>query len=376
VDHAAQRRSQLTSAIAREQLDGLLITNPINVTYLTGFSGDSSYLVLGRGQPLLVSDARFMTQIQEECPGLACHIRPSGQAIPLAAAEMLNKLELHSVGFESLHASVAEWETLREQAPAIDWKPTRDLVESLRVIKDASEVTQIREAIHIAERAFAAFRVMLQPRDCEKLLCDRLEEYVRRFGGCTTSFPSIVAAGERAALPHAPPTANRVDGAQLLLVDWGAAGRFYKSDLTRVLLGRKNSAFSGSAQREAADPKLQTVYATVLRAQETALRLLRPGVRAREVDAAARSVIEEAGFGGSFGHGLGHGLGLEVHEAPAVRSNSEVVLQAGMVLTIEPGIYLPGWGGVRIEDDVLITPDGCEVLSSLPKDLGSMMCDF
>src|SRR5262249_42607332 len=142
-----------------------------------------------------------------------------------------------------------------------------------------------------------------------------------------------------------------------VLVDWGASGRFYKSDLTRVLATRRIS------------PKLEEVYRVVLTAQERAVRSIRPGVRAHEVDAEARSVIAQAGFGDFFGHGLGHGLGLQVHEAPALRPNSEAVLQPGMVTTVEPGIYLPGWGGVRIEDDVLVTPDGCEVLTRVPKDL-------
>jgi Xaa-Pro aminopeptidase len=157
---------------------------------------------------------------------------------------------------------------------------------------------------------------------------------------------------------------------ELLLVDWGASGRFYKSDLTRVLVPRKNAAGVRS------ETKLEEIYAVVLTAQEQALRRMRPGVKAQDIDAEARRVISEASFGEFFGHGLGHGLGLQVHEAPAVRPGSNDLLQAGMVVTVEPGIYLPGWGGVRIEDDVLITPDGCEVLTSVPKDLRFLVCDF
>ena len=178
-----------------------------------------------------------------------------------------------------------------------------------------------------------------------------------------------LAAGERAALAHAPPTERRVGDARLLLVDWGASGRFYKSDLTRVLAGPNIFASSRTGRPEKGDARLAKVYAAVLQAREAALRVIRPGVAASAVDAAARSAIEAAGFGSYFTHGLGHGLGLQVHESPAIRPDSTDVLQAGMVFTVEPGIYITGWGGVRIEDDVLVTEEGCEVLSHLPIDL-------
>jgi Xaa-Pro aminopeptidase len=376
VDYPALRRAQLRQALAKEEVDALLISNPINVTYLTGFSGDSSHLVVDPDRTLLVSDSRFTQQIQEECPGLEVYIRPTAQTIHQATAAVLTQLGLRSVGFEAAHLTVAGWELLRELAPSVSWKGTRDLVESQRAVKDPSEIAQIREAIAIAERAFRAFQVMLEPADTEKELADALEMYIRRFGGTCSSFPSIVAVGDRAALPHAPPTARTVAGAELLLVDWGASGRFYKSDLTRILVPRKNLPFPEAGPSTAPETKLQRVYQVVLQAQEQALRKIRPGVKAEEVDAEARKAIALAGFGDYFGHGLGHGLGLEVHEAPALRPNSSAVLQAGMVVTVEPGIYLPGWGGVRIEDDVLITPDGCEVLTSVSKDLHALICDF
>jgi Xaa-Pro aminopeptidase len=375
VDYAP-RRLQLSQALFAEGLEALLVTNPINVTYLTGFSGESSFLVLARERVLLVSDARFMEQIAEECPGLETHIRPPAQSVQQATGAVLTKLGFRSVGFESAHLTVGEWEILRELAPAITWQSSRDLVEKLRALKDTSEVTQIREAISIAERAFAAFRALLRAEDSEKVLCDALESYVRRCGGRGTSFPSIVAVGERAALPHAPPTDRIVAGAPMLLVDWGASGRFYKSDLTRVLVPRKNSAFARSGNGGPSESKLKQIYEVVLTAQRRALESIRPGVKGQEVDGAARRVIADAGFGDFFGHGLGHGLGLQVHEAPSLRPNSDAVLQAGMVITVEPGIYLPGWGGVRIEDDVLVTPEGCEVLSSVPKELPFLIGDF
>jgi Xaa-Pro aminopeptidase len=377
MDYYALRRQNLVRCLDAEGLDALLVSHPVNVSYLTGFSGESSYLVLGRGRPLLVSDGRFTEQIAEECPGLQAHIRPPSQPLTQATAEVLGNLGVRNVGFESAHLSVAEFETLRELVPAVSWKPGRERVEQLRAVKDPSEVEQIREAIRFAERAFVMFRAMLRPDDREKDLADALEGYVRRAGGQSTSFPSIVAVGERAALPHAPPTDRAVGAGPMLLVDWGASGRFYKSDLTRVLLPRTNSAFSRPAAPEGGKaPNLEAVYTVVLRAQERALGLIRPGVRASDVDAEARAVIAEAGFGSFFSHGLGHGLGIQVHEAPMLKPGSESRLQAGMVVTVEPGIYIPDWGGVRIEDDVLITPDGCEVLTGVAKDLASAVCEW
>lgn len=369
VDYPAQRRLRLSQALAGEGLDALLISNPINVTYLTGFSGESSFLVLGRARVLLVSDSRFTAQIEEECPGLEAVIRPPSQNVHQATATVLTKLGFRAVGFESSHLTVGEWELLGELAPAVTWKASPDRVEKLRAVKDPSEIAQIREAIAVAERAFRAFCALLRPQDSEKALCDALEHYVRCCGGRGTSFPSIVAVGERAALPHAPPTERTLDGAELLLVDWGASGRFYKSDLTRILVPHKNSAAGPPGGPGRGETRLEQIYGVVWHAQRRALDTIRPGVKGHDVDAEARRVITDAGFGDFFGHGLGHGFGLQVHEAPSMRPNSEAVLEAGMVVTVEPGVYLPGWGGVRIEDDVLVTPEGCEVLTSVPKDV-------
>jgi Xaa-Pro aminopeptidase len=360
MDHFAPRRERLKQALADEGLDALAVSSVVNVSYLTGFSGDSSVLVLTRDRALLVSDPRYTALIAEECPGLPTHIRPPAQKIHEAVAEVLTKLGCRGVGFESAAVTVAELEALKGLTPAIDWKGGSDRVERLRTIKDASEVAAIREAIAIVERAFTVLRALLRPEDREKELADAMEGYVRRAGGLGSAFPPIIEVGERAALPHAPPGDRAVSTGELLLVDCGASGRFYKSDLTRVWATHKISA------------KLEEVYTVVLKAQQQAMRAVRPGAVAKDIDAEARGVIAAAGFGDFFGHGLGHGIGLQVHEGPAVRPLSETVLRPGMVFTIEPGIYLPGWGGVRIEDDVLVTEDGCEVLSHLPRDLDSI----
>ena len=202
----------------------------------------------------------------------------------------------------------------------------------------------------------------------------RMESYVRRAGRPVHQFPQH-CGGWPTSCPG-PRAANQktVAEADFLLVDWGASGRYYKSDLTRVLVTRNNSTSTGEPTEENIPAQLSQIHAIVLRAQRQALAAIRPGVPASSVDAAARAVIVEAGYGDYFGHGLGHGIGLQVHESPAVRPTSAAILEAGMVITVEPGIYLPGWGGVRIEDDVLVTPDGHEVLTSLPRDLP--ICDF
>jgi Xaa-Pro aminopeptidase len=212
--------------------------------------------------------------------------------------------------------------------------------------------------VECAERAFAVVRASLRPGRSEKEIADEIEHQVRLFGGRCCSFPPIVAAGPRSALPHATPAEDRmIGGSGFVLIDWGAQRGLYVSDLTRVLVAGK------------IPPKLERVYGVVLKAQQRAIDSIKAGATMHEVDAAARRVIARAGYGKYFGHGLGHGVGLEVHEAPRLAANQHRPLRAGMVVTVEPGIYLPSWGGVRIEDDVLVTRTGSEVLTGVPKDL-------
>ena len=222
------------------------------------------------------------------------------------------------------------------------------------MVKDREEVAEIRRAIDQAERAFTVLRASLRPEQTEKEVADNLEHQMRLFGAKRASFESIVAVGPRAALPHARPTSQRIGASDFVLVDWGADS-LYKSDLTRVLVTGK------------IPPKLERIYGVVLKAQLRGIEAIRPGISCEEVDSAARKVIEDAGFGRNYGHGLGHGIGLDIHEGPRLGQGQKNILQPGMVVTVEPGIYLPGWGGVRIEDDVLVTKTGHEVLTSLPK---------
>lgn len=368
MDHHAERRDRVVRLLREEGLAAVLVTSPVNVTYLTGFTGDTTALVLTADRAVLVSDPRYVGQIADECPELETYIRPPVQKLHEAIAAVLTKLGASAVGCESAALTLAEAEALREAAPAIDWKPATDRVERFRMVKDAVELRAIRAAIDIAERAFAAFCALLRPEDTEVDLANAMDAFLRRCGAIGSAFPPIIAVGERAALPHCPPTGKRVREAELLLVDWGAVGPTgYRSDLTRVLPTRT----TGTAVSRA-DDRLAAVHAAVLRAQQAAIAAVRPGAVGKTIDAAARAALAEVGYESYFNHGLGHGIGLQTHEAPNVRQGSEVVLEAGMVLTIEPGVYLPGWGGVRIEDDVLVTPDGCEVLTRVPRELGSL----
>lgn len=357
-DRFAIRRSKLLRSLRRHRVDGLLVTNSTNVTYLTGFTGGDSFLLVGQKRAILISDGRFAVQIGEECPDLEVEIRPSLETIVEATARVAKSLKLTRLGFESNSTTVQQFESLQQQIKSLETVSVAAAVENLRAIKDAEEVTEIRQAVIQAQRGFDVLRASLTGDMTELESAHLLEHAMRRFGALRASFEPIVAVGSRAALPHCRPSEHRLCEASLVLIDWGASnGRGYKSDLTRVLATGKIST------------KLSKIYRVVLRAQLQAIEAIRPGVRGCDVDAVARSIIEEAGYGKNFGHGLGHGIGLDIHEMPRLSPAGDSELKAGMVVTVEPGIYLPGWGGVRIEDDVLVTRNGCEVLSSVPKNL-------
>lgn len=360
----AARIDRLRAQVREEGLDALLVTNPLNVTYLTGFSGEATYLVLSARKILLISDGRFEIQLQDECPGIDAYIRPTGQLLADAAAHVIGQFGASKVGCESGHLTVADFETIAGKTAAVAWKPAAGRVEAFRAVKDADEIAAIREAIGIAEAAFEKFTREMRPEQTEKQLHDAMEFHIRTLGGKETAFSTIVAVGDHAALPHAPPTGRRLGDAPFVLVDWGASGSFYKSDLTRVLWTDK--PYTNPELRD----RFLKVAGVVRSAQLAAIERMRPGAAIQEIDAAARKVIADAGYEKFFNHGLGHGFGLQIHEAPFMRPTSTGTLAAGMVITVEPGIYLPGDIGVRIEDDILITPDGAEVLTNVPRDPG------
>jgi len=380
MNYLLQRRHTLTQNLKKQSLDAFLVTAPVNVTYLTSFTGDSSFLIVTGKNAILVSDSRFEEQIKEECPAIDAHIRGHNKTTYEAAADVLGKSGAKVVGVEGNRISLAELETFKELAPKVTFVPVSGVVEAQRLIKDPSETEKIRDAVRVAERAFRMFAATLRETDTEKEMVDALECFVRRSGARGTSFPPIVAVGERGALPHAPPTNKQLGSATKLLVDWGA-DLLYKSDLTRTLRSPFGTSPTRRNKFERVGINFEEVHQIVLDAQNAALAEIRPGVKAKDVDAAARKVFASAKLrhksdiklADCFTHGLGHGIGLECHEAPRIRANSEDVLESGMVITIEPGVYIPGWGGVRIEDDVLVTHNACTLLTTLPRESGLLV---
>lgn len=352
----ASRRHKLRRALKCLAADGALITHPINVRYLTGFTGDSSYLLLAGKREVLISDSRYETQISEECPGFDAEIRDASLSTEQFAVRVIGRLKPRTLAIEADFLTKANFETLAGGLKGTTLVDSIGLVATLRSIKDKGEIKRIRESIGVAQQAFRRVCAKLGPSQTERDVAFDLEHQIRLLGGESCSFDPIVAVGAQAALPHGRPGSSRIGSAPFVLIDWGAKVCGYTSDLTRVVATGKISA------------KFERIYRTVLKAQQAAIERIRPGVEVRAVDSAARSIIAAAGFGKYFGHGLGHGFGLEIHELPRLSPAGQGVLAAGMVVTVEPGIYLPGWGGVRIEDDVLVTPDGHEILTGLPRE--------
>jgi Xaa-Pro aminopeptidase len=352
------RRNRLRKAFTKAGIDALLVTDFTNVTYLTGFTGDDSYVLIRQDGEIILTDPRYTIQLGEECPGVDLYIRPPGRSMLQAVVRAVRAAGIGRLGIEADSMTVGLSNRLVEKLPKVNITATSGLVENLRLIKDKYEIARIRVAVLQAENAFAVLRSKLRPEMTEKEAADELEHQFRLFGAKDAAFPTIVAVGPRAALPHATPSSRRRIGeADFVLIDWGANEGLYRSDLTRVLVTGRIS------------PKFERIYKVVLAAQNQAIAAIRPGVVAHDVDNVARSMIAKAGFGRQFRHGLGHGLGLFVHESPRLAVKNQTVLKPGMVVTVEPGIYLPGWGGIRIEDDVLVTRAGHEVLTHVPKRL-------
>jgi Xaa-Pro aminopeptidase len=351
------RRKKLRALIEGAKADALLVTNFKNVTYLTGFTGDDSYLLVTLNGEKLITDPRYTTQLEEECPGLGLEVRPPGVTMLKGTANAIGDGKLERLGIEGNSATVSLQQSIAKALPKTQLVVTENLVERLRIVKDKDEIDATRVACLQAKRSFDVVRASLTPNMTELDVAAELEYQARRFGAKALSFPAIVAVGPRAALPHATPTSRRLSESDFTLVDWGANSGLYMSDLTRIIVTGRIS------------PKLRKVYGVVLKAQLAAIDAIRPGLTGEQVDQVARRIITRAGFGKAFGHGLGHGTGLEIHEAPRLAVGQKTKLRPGMIVTVEPGIYLPGWGGVRIEDDVLVTRTGSEVLSDVPKQL-------
>jgi len=367
-DRRPARIAALADVIARAGLDGLLLTSAPNIRYITGFSGSSGLAFVSvRGEALVVTDFRYQTQAADEVGDLARVIIES-QSLWSALWQHLPSLAyVEVVGFESAHLLHRDFQRLLDGAgPAAvggsgatrwQWRPTVDLVEGLRERKDADELARIRDAADVAGRALARTLADVRAGQTELAIAGMLERALREEGSEAFPFPTIVASGPRSALPHAATSRRAVARGDFLLLDFGASVGGYCSDVTRtVTIGPPDGE-----QRE--------VYEVVRGANELATAQVRAGMRGRDADAVAREYIDRRGYGEAFGHSLGHGLGLEVHEAPRLSRTADAVLAAGAVVTIEPGIYRPGWGGVRIEDDVHLDATGTDVLTRFPRDL-------
>jgi Xaa-Pro aminopeptidase len=356
-DARPSRLSRLADSVRQLNLDGLLVTSLPNVRYLTGFSGSNALLFVSAREVLFLTDFRYREQAAVEVGSVAT-VRTEAVSLWNGLWATLSQAEgLEAIGFESAHLTHRDFERLLDAGARWRWRPVVDAVETLRERKDADEVARIRVAAEIAFAALSDTLAAVKPGMTELEVCGRLERALRERGSEAHPFPPIVASGPRAALPHARASGRAIARGDFLLLDFGATNEGYCSDVTRtVVVGR-------------ADARQREVYEAVLEANTKARSGVRAGLRGREADAIAREVLEQRGLGEAFGHGLGHGIGLEVHEAPRLSRVVDAVLPEGAVITIEPGAYLPGWGGVRIEDDVHLHADGPQLLTDIPREL-------
>jgi Xaa-Pro aminopeptidase len=349
-DRRPARQAALRAAVAAAELDGLLVTHLPNIRYLTGFTGSAAVLLVAAEGAILISDFRYAAQAPIEV-GQAAVVEIDQRSVWERLGRILAIRPLASLGIESHSLTVRDAERISSLTRA-RVVPTAELVEELRAVKSPEEVVAIRAAAALDQEALAEVMPGIRPGHTELEIGATLEGALRRRGSEWHPFPTIVASGPRSALPHARTSNRVVEPGDLLLLDFGAQVDGYCADLTRtVVVGAR------------ADDRQRTVHELVQTAQRRAIEHLRPGMPAREGDALARDVIAARGFGDAFGHSLGHGLGLEVHEAPRLAPTSDTPLPAGAVVTVEPGIYFPGWGGIRLEDDVYLGPDGTECLS-------------
>lgn len=365
------RLHNLRDLMREREVAALLITAAANRRYISGFSGSFGALLVSADAALIFTDSRYRLRAAHEAPAFALREITPDMPLPRLVAAAAAELGLTQIGFEAAHISVAAHTTLnnalRKQAgaaPPPELQPVEGLVETLREVKDAAELALLRRAIAVTDAAFAAVAPHLHPEMTEREAAWRLEAAMREGGADGLAFPIIVAAGPNAAAPHAIPGAAPLGAGRPIIIDMGARLDGYHADMTRtIVLGEPDGQF-------------RAIYTVVLEAQQHAIAGLRAGLTGAEADALARECIAAAGYGDRFGHGTGHGVGLDIHEGPSLRRrpshqpdapDTTPRLRAGNVTSVEPGIYLEGWGGVRIEDLVLIGETGCEVLTGTPK---------
>jgi len=346
--------TKLRQKLTELKLDGFLVTKVINVQYLSGFTGESTWLLITQDNNYLITDFRYIEQAQQETKGWKIIQQTKGMVKKLK--ELSLRLKSKKMGFESVHTSYNTVKTLSKELNRTRLIPTSGIVETLRTIKTPEEIKLMRKAIDCAAEAFAKTSKFIKHGLTEKDVAHQLEYYLRQAGAEGSSFSPIIAFDERAALPHASPTDKRLKPGGAVLIDWGASYQSYNSDNTRMIF------IDGMPKQ------IKKIYDIVQEAQNRAIAQVKPGVMIGRIDRAARDFIKQHGYGKNFGHGLGHGIGREVHEAPGVGGKNKARLEAGMIFTVEPGIYLAGKAGVRIEDMVLVTEQGHEVITrGIPK---------
>ncbi len=333
----------------------MLVTYPRDLRYLTGFRGDDSVMLVTPSKLWIVSDSRYEEELQPFKKTATIVMRQG--AMTEALSKLLKSVGPKKLGIQAEHMTVAFKAALAKGAGEKRLRDTSAVIKSLRAVKDAGEIALLRNAVKLQEAALNDVLRTIKPGQAESDIAARLEMTMRIRGAESVSFPSIVAAGANGSLPHAVPGAAKVKKDSTLLIDWGACVGGYRADMTRTFAIGKWPK------------KMAEVYRVVLDAHLAAIAAIKPGKTGKEIDAVARGIISKAGFGEFFGHGLGHGIGLDIHEDPGLNKLTEPVLKPGMVVTVEPGIYLPGVGGVRIEDDVLVTDRGGTSLCSMPKTL-------
>jgi Xaa-Pro aminopeptidase len=345
----AHRLSQCREILTEAQADAFLVTDPNNRFYLSGFRGSLGALLVTAGEQFLITDFRYTDQAQEEAP---CYkVVRCEEDFFQELADLCRESGVSVLAFEEDHITYGQYRKLGQAMAGVSLEPLSGAVERLRAVKDPGEVSKIRRAAEIAISALASVVQGLSVGVTEEEVARNLDRMVKDLGASGSAFETIVASGPRSALPHAKPTARRIEDGDIVLVDLGSRYEGYCSDLTRCFMVGNGSS------------RYREIYGIVLEAQLAGIGAVMPGKTGLEVDVAGRSIIEERGYKDQFGHGLGHGVGLAVHEAPRLNPKAEQVLTPGMVVTVEPGIYLPGWGGIRIEDLLLVREEGCEVLT-------------
>lgn len=349
-----KRVQRLREHMHKEGLEAVLVSHPVNRRYLSGFTGSAGYLLITEDNNWLLTDFRYMTQAPAQAK--AFEVVEHGPSFMDTVKQLLDDAGIGRVGFEPQTVVYSDYQAWAETLGSIALVPAPPMIEQLRMIKDESEIAIMQDAANLADETFRHITNLLRPGISEADIALEMEVFMRSRGAASSSFETIVASGERSALPHGVASGRVIQAEEFVKLDFGAYYNGYCSDLTRtVYVGTQPTA------------KHQEIYAIVLEAQMYALEHIRPGMTGKEADALTRDIITRYGYGDCFGHGTGHGLGMEIHESPRLSKLSDTVLTPGMTVTVEPGIYLPGFGGVRIEDDVVITDNGIKILTSSPK---------